>query len=540
MAVRDISLADVLCGLLSEEKLVHYLKDRVKCNDTLSFDEIQFIYDNEDFIKSYIKNSFIIKRIRNLIVYSLDKINGSNNLERLNSFEAKPDFYNNKVFYEYISILQGVNFIDRDDLFSMLSTYFDKSRSLYSKYRIFDIVKDKLSDQEKNYLEELLSRETVISDTACRIVDDAIAWDDDFRLLDDLVYLDNLVSSGLTEYQCSLLIRSLNRVSGALKEKKKIGLSDRVGILLNKISDLESDDIKIKKAIMSSKIDVTNRFSSIKNKKINYKIDKLDNVEDGRVISIDSIDSKDLDGAFSIKKEGDLYIFDVYVTDVCSFLKINRDIAKIAYERGQSHYFRVDGKLYAINMLPSFLANSFLSLRKKTTNVIDFKYTFLDDGSLCDVDVSRRRITVDNKLSIEQADTMLKYPTLFGDVGNDLDTFRKLLFKINKRNPSVGDIVAFPSFLTNSYIAGVNEFGIYCNNGYDSTPYLHAVTPLRNFTSDINLAFFLNQNGIVSFDESDLSYVVDNKRQIEEHLSYKAKVSRYIEKNPRMVKKYYK
>ena len=451
MAVRDISLADVLCGLLSEEKLVHYLKDRVKCNDTLSFDEIQFIYDNEDFIKSYIKNSFIIKRIRNLIVYSLDEINGSNNLERLNSFEAKPDFYNNKVFYEYISILQGVNFIDRDDLFSKLSTYFDKSRSLYSKYRIFDIVKDKLSDQEKNYLEELLSRETVISDTACRIVDDAIAWDDDFKLLDDLMYLDSLVSSGLTEYQCSLLLRSLNRVSSVLKEKKGSDLSDKLNVLLNKIGNLESDDTKIKKAIMSSKIDTTNNFSSIR--KINYKIDRLDDVEDRIIISIDSIDSKDLDGAFSIKKEGDLYIFDVYVTDVCSFLKINRDIAKIAYERGQSHYFRVDGKLYAINMLPSFLANSFLSLRKKTTNVIDFKYTFLDDGSLCDVDVSRRRITVDNKLSIEQADTMLKYPTLFGDVGNDLDTFRELLFKINKRNPSVGDIVAFPSFLTNIAIS---------------------------------------------------------------------------------------
>lgn len=80
-----------------------------------------------------------------------------------------------------------------------LSTYFDKSRSLYSKYRIFDIVKDKLTDQESKHLKELLSKETVISDTACRIVDDAIAWDDDFRLLDDLMYLDNLVSSVLTD-----------------------------------------------------------------------------------------------------------------------------------------------------------------------------------------------------------------------------------------------------------------------------------------------------------------------------------------------------
>ena len=532
-----MSLADVLCGLLSDRQLVDYLKDRVRNNNILSFDEINFIYDNEDSIKSYIKNSFIIRRIRNLIVYSLDQINGSNNLEKLNSFEAKPDFYNNKAFYEYISILQKIDFIDRDDLFSKLNTYFDKGRSLYSKYRVFDVIKDRLDDQEKNHLEKLLSKESIISDAARGIVDDVIG-EEDIKFLDDLMNIDSLASSGLTEYQCSILIDSLNRVSDVLKDKEKFGLFDRVNVLLDKISDLESDDTKIKKAIISSKIDVTNDFSFLK--KFNYKIDRLDSVDDRRIISIDSLDSKDLDGAFSIKKEGDLYIFDVYVSDVCSFLKANRSLARVAYERGQSHYFRIGGRLYTINMLPPVLANSFLSLRERATNVVDFKYTFSDDGSLCDVNVSRKIITVDNKLSIRQAEAMLKSPSLFGDIGNDLDTVRELFLKTGRCNPSVGNIIAFPTFLTNSHIAGVNEFGIYCNNGYNSDPYLFAVTPLRSFTSDINMAFFLNQNGIVSFDEKDLSYVVDNKKQIEEHLNYKAKVSKYIEKNPRMVKKYFK
>ncbi len=538
MAVMDMSLADALCGLLNEEQLVAYLKDRVRNNIILSPDEIDFIYDNEEYIKSYIKNSLIIKRIRNLIVYSLDQVNGSNNLEKLNSFEAKPNFYNNKPFYEYISALQGIDFIDREDLFSKLNAYFEKNRSLYSKYKIFDIVKSRFDDQKNKHLEELLAKESMVSDTACRIVDDVIGEDDDIKFLDDLMNIDSLASSGLTEYQCSILIDSLNRVSDVLKERKKFGLFDRVNVLLDKISELESDDTKIKKAIVSSEIDVTNDFSFIK--RFNYKIDRLNSVDDRRIISIDSLDSKDLDGAFSIKKEGDLYIFDVYVSDVCSFLKANRSLARVAYERGQSHYFRIGGRLYTINMLPPVLANSFLSLRERATNVVDFKYTFSDDGSLCDVNVSRKTITVDNKLSIKQAEAILKSPSLFGDIGNDLDTVRELFLKTGRCNPSIGNIVAFPTFLTNSYIAGVNEFGIYCNNGYNSNPYLRAVTPLRSFTSDINLAFFLNQEGIVSFDERDLSYVVNNKEQIEEHLNYKARVSKYIEKHPGVVKKYFK
>mgnify|MGYP003318363492 CR=1 FL=1 len=123
---------------------------------------------------------------------------------------------------------------------------------------------------------------------------------------------------------------------------------------------------------------------------------------------------------------------------------------------------------------------------------------------------------------------------------------RQIKYYLKQLNyQSISDLIAFPSVLVNYYIGKQAEFAIYreysqYTKKYKNDPYTRSVTPLRRFVSNINLAFFLNQNGIVSFPERDLVCIEKNIDEIIKHLNETEQIGKFIERNKSFVLKHIK
>ncbi len=273
-----------------------------------------------------------------------------------------------------------------------------------------------------------------------------------------------------------------------------------------------------------------------------------------RILSIDDPLSKDLDGAFSIRKEGECYNLKVYITNVPSFLKENNKLAREAYNRGNSIYI-YNGKepINQIDMLPPFLSCDKLSLLQGCfRNAIVFKFIIDNNGNVENKSIKIKKINVNKNLSQLEANELLTNDKVLSEIQADLKLYKEAVGKvvktskdlyINRLNVNkVIDLVAFSSIFTNYYIGDKSLFAIYRDSGKykcksSKINYTHSVTPLRKFVSDINLAFFLNQQGVESFDEKKLNYVENNIDEILNHLNYKDELTNYVQSHSYLIKK---
>ncbi len=276
--------------------------------------------------------------------------------------------------------------------------------------------------------------------------------------------------------------------------------------------------------------------------------------DDERILSIDNPLSRDLDGAFSIRKEGECYNLKVYITNVPSFLKENNKLAREAYNRGNTIYI-YNGKkpITQIHMLPSFLSCDKLSLLQGCfRNAIVFEFIIDNNGNVENKSIKIKKIYVNKNLSQLEANELLTNDKVLSKIQTDLKLYKEAVGKvvktskdlyINRLNVNkVIDLVAFSSILTNYYIGEKSLFAIYRVSGKykceaSELNYTHSVTPLRKFVSNINLAFFLNQQGVESFDEKKLNYVENNIDEILNHLNYKEYLNKYVQSHSYLIKK---
>lgn len=289
---------------------------------------------------------------------------------------------------------------------------------------------------------------------------------------------------------------------------------------------------------------------------ISYDADKLPFlIKQAPIISLDSTISPDLDSAFSIRKDKDLYLFNVYVTDVPSFLSNNRELSINSYRQGTSFYIRDGDKNINYDMLPKVLSHDYLSMlkSKKPKNAICFQFVFNNDGKMEECKVSRNKVIVDANLFATDALKILKQKKQLTLVDKSIFMMQELTKKVannsdkvNMRSLEAGtvnDMIAFPSVLVNLYLAEKLAFGMfYENSAYimnptKDTPYLRSSAPLRRYADDINLAIFLEQENLQRFNRDDFRYLEKNFEEIIEYLNKRNVIDRYIKYNNSFVKK---
>lgn len=289
---------------------------------------------------------------------------------------------------------------------------------------------------------------------------------------------------------------------------------------------------------------------------ISYDADKLPFlIKQAPIISLDSTNSPDLDSAFSIRKDKDLYLFNVYVTDVPSFLSNNRELSINSYRQGTSFYIRDGDKNINYDMLPKVLSHDYLSMlkSKKPKNAICFQFVFNNDGKMEECKVSRNKVIVDANLFATDALKILKQKKQLTLVDKSIFMMQELTKKVannsdkvNMRSLEAGtvnDMIAFPSVLVNLYLAEKLAFGMfYENSAYIMNPtkdtsYLRSSAPLRRYADDINLAIFLEQENLQRFNRDDFRYLEKNFEEIIEYLNERNVIDRYIKYNNSFVKK---
>ena len=280
------------------------------------------------------------------------------------------------------------------------------------------------------------------------------------------------------------------------------------------------------------------------------------------IITLDDVVSPDLDSAFSIVKQDDLFFFDVYVTDVPSFLKENRELSINAFRQGSSFYLRNNKTNINYDMLPKSLSHDYLSMTKKTTNkkgkdAICFHYIFDKNGNICSLNIVRKKVVVDFNLFKDDEEKILKSKKQFTLVDKSLFLLRDLCKRVGNNNKekeylaglrrgTVSDMIAFPSVLINYSITNKLEFGIYRNQGVfttlnseNSSLYARGGAPLRRYADDINLAILLEQENLQRFAKDDFRYLENNLDEIVEHLNEQDNIEKYLRKNNELVKRYY-
>lgn len=168
--------------------------------------------------------------------------------------------------------------------------------------------------------------------------------------------------------------------------------------------------------------------------------DRLD-LRDELIITVDGEDTRDIDDAISVRRDGNKFFLGVHIADVTNYVARNGVLDKEAYARGTSVYFpdRV------LPMLPKALSNNICSLNEGVDRyTLSCLMTVSDKGKVLSKKIvpsvirSRHRMTYTDVTAIYEGDrkTREKYPDLIEFVA-DAVALTKILQKARSNKGSV-------------------------------------------------------------------------------------------------------
>ncbi len=214
---------------------------------------------------------------------------------------------------------------------------------------------------------------------------------------------------------------------------------DKIITSLNKIISDESDpDLNMKIILDKYKIDV--EFSDDvydELNKINEEIeskelkDRVD-LKEQLFFTIDGEDSKDLDDAISLIKEGNNYRLFVSIADVSHYIKEDTFLDKEAFSRATSVYF-IDR---VVPMIPKKISNGICSLHANVDRLTMTCEMLVDENlKIIDTKIYNSIINSNYRLTYKEVNHMLENndPSLYPDIYGILKEMNKLAKKLNKK-----------------------------------------------------------------------------------------------------------
>ena len=165
-----------------------------------------------------------------------------------------------------------------------------------------------------------------------------------------------------------------------------------------------------------------------------HGIDGRVDLRDKEIFTIDGADTKDIDDAISLSKNGDNYLLGVHIADVSTYVRENTPLDKEASKRGTSVYL-IDT---VIPMLPKELSNGICSLNPNVDRYalsidmeIDKYGNVINKKIYKSVICSKMQMTYDNVYKVVEEDEV---PAGYEKFKNTLLLMKELaLILINKR-----------------------------------------------------------------------------------------------------------
>ena len=180
---------------------------------------------------------------------------------------------------------------------------------------------------------------------------------------------------------------------------------------------------------------------------INYEIDSEEiahrvDYRDLLTITIDGVDSKDLDDAISIVKNDDKYTLYVHIADVAHYVRERTYLDKEAYLRGNSHYL-LDRVL---PMLPKELSNGICSLNPNEDRLtLSVRMDIDKNGEVISHKISEAIINSDYRLNYPQVSDFLEGKKKAEELGlegleDTLKNMEELMHILNEKRNKRGNI----------------------------------------------------------------------------------------------------
>lgn len=539
----------------NQKEILDYLEfrnfNRIKCSKK----ELKYLDIITEHIKSNLDDNILLKNeLEILYVLSKREIDFEQFLELKNK---DINNYTEDDIYNYLTIITKTasSLITKNNLNFFINKIFVNQKNIKP---IIDILEENTNVIEKRKKKQLIN---TIYDIYYIIItklieNEIINGGNNDNLKPYLDYLPNVENDIFAINILRYLKNKIDRINYQDDIRNKLNNPEEFIEFLNyyykSIIERKKSESIYKEKIILGDIIITNQFPHFSN--INY-LDKLPINTEDKIITIDDETTTDLDGAFSIQKHGDMYRFKVYISDVPTFLSYNRNICKLAYQRGNSLYIgSSDEKNYLnLDMIPTTLSHGYLSLQTgRPKNVIVFNFLVHESGVIYERRVERYKVLITKRLSPKEAKYYLYNYKGTNLTKNILKTYKEFcniilnntkepyLKRLNTKN--INNLVAIPSILMNYYIGEEADFAIYRENGMfrkDAiNKYTQSVTPIRRFVSNINLAFLLEQKGLVKFPDKDLYYVENNIDSILDHLNERERFTKFAESNPDFIKKY--
>ncbi|MCH5148224.1 MAG: ribonuclease R [Clostridiales bacterium] len=159
------------------------------------------------------------------------------------------------------------------------------------------------------------------------------------------------------------------------------------------------------------------------------------------IFTIDGEDTRDIDDAVSLEREGENYILGVHIADVSYYVKHNSTLDKSAYARGTSVYFpdRV------LPMLPKALSNGACSLNEgEDRYTLSCEMKFNKEGERLSYDIFKSVISSSHRTTYTEIAALCeKDPQVcrkYGDLTEIVSDMADLCVALESRRKSAGEV----------------------------------------------------------------------------------------------------